>query len=739
LGARLSTLRRTWRLEMVIQAIVGAAFVAGGLIAVLLVYRHERAQALREAEEKGRLILAHNLATHEYFTRELKPAVFALSEGILSSPRYDPSWMSSTYAIRRIGRYREEAKNDGEPSYYYKEAAIDARDPRNEADGIERAFLVAARSRMELLEEVAVRDLDGKPHLVVMRRGETMGASCIRCHSTPAAAPAGLVERYGSERGFGRREGELASAVSVRIPLAVAFASVDAMARKLSIGIVAMLVLVYAAQVVLLRRLLFRPLGSIRSAAEAIARDESLVGRTVPMPGGRELGDLTTAFNAMSVELGRERTELERKVELRTRELVETHRLLESEMRGRMETDARLRQAEKMDALGRLAGGVAHDFNNLLTVINASSEFVMADLSTTDPRWTDVQEIHAAGHRAASLTRQLLAFSRQEAGEVQVVDLGGLLERLSRLLRRLLREDVELRVERPAEPAPVLADATHLEQIILNLAVNARDAMPGGGSLQMTVGEEVAAADADDAPPGSRWVVLTVRDTGTGMDEETLARAFDPFFTTKGPGAGSGLGLATVHGLVHGAGGRIRVESAPGRGSTFHVAFPRAEDDKGAARGGPDRPLAEPPGRASGTILLVEDEPSVREVARRILASRGYDVHEARDGEEALRVVEGTARSIDLVVTDIVMPHMSGAALAARLHAERPGLPVVFVSGYTADVLTGDLPGRLLRKPYSPVELVCAVAEALGGRCSRPEAPGPRSGVGDDGSARTAP
>jgi signal transduction histidine kinase len=640
--------------------------------------------------------------------------------------------MSSTYAVRRIDRYRGLSKGDGEPSYYYKEATIDARNPRNEADEVERAFLASARAEPGLVERVAVRELEGRPHLVVMRRGETMEAACLRCHSTPEAAPAGLVERYGRERGFGRKEGELASAVSVRIPLEAAFAAVDAMAGKLSIAIAVMLVLVYAVQVVLLRKLLFRPLGVIRAAAEQIAIDEGMVGRTVPMPGGRELRDLTEAFNAMSVELGRERAEMERKVDLRTRELVETHGLLEKEMRQRMETDARLRQAQKMDALGRLAGGVAHDFNNLLTVINASTELVLGDLPATDPHRADIQEIREAGQRAAALTRQLLAFSRHEPGKVRVVDLGEVVERVSRMLRRLLREDIELRIQRPGGPAPLLADVGHLEQIILNLAVNARDAMPAGGRLVLAVQEEVPPTEVDDASAGRRWVVLTVRDTGVGMDEQTLARAFDPFFTTKGPGAGSGLGLATVHGLVHGAGGRIRVESAPGRGSAFQVAFPRAEGGKGARHTGEEPPLLRAQVPATGTILLVEDEPAVRDVALRILAGRGYQVLEARDGQEALELVERGTGPIDLVVTDVVMPRMSGAELEARLRAIRPGVPIVFVSGYTADVLPADLPGRLLLKPYTPLELLCTVDEALGARCgiaggtrARPETPVP--------------
>ncbi|HSN90291.1 MAG TPA: response regulator, partial [Anaeromyxobacteraceae bacterium] len=258
---------------------------------------------------------------------------------------------------------------------------------------------------------------------------------------------------------------------------------------------------------------------------------------------------------------------------------------------------------------------------------------------------------------------------------------------------------------------------------------NARDAMPAGGRLALVVQGELPPSGVEDASSGSRWVGLTVSDTGVGMDEATLARAFDPFFTTKGPGAGSGLGLATVHGLVHGAGGRIRVESAPGRGSTFRVALPRAEGAPDAPCCGEERPFL-PPERAAGSILLVEDEPSVRGVARRVLAARGYDVHEARDGEEALRFLERGAGPVDLVVTDFVMPRLSGADLAARLRALRPGLPVIFVSGYTAEVLPAELPGRFLRKPYSPSELLCAVAEALGGRCGEADA-GPPAGRTD--------
>ena len=373
------------------------------------------------------------------------------------------------------------------------------------------------------------------------------------------------------------------------------------------------------------------------------------------------------------------------------------------------------RQAQKMEAVGRLAGGVAHDFNNLLTVIRGYGELLAADLEADAPRREELGEILRAADRATGLTRQLLAFSRRQAFEMQALDLGDVVADTEKMLRRLIGEDIHLAVSRPPRPAPVRADRGQIEQVLLNLAVNARDAMPLGGPLAISVSERTvlsALPSTDGGVAPGVYVVLTVADAGCGMSPETLEHAFEPFFTTKETGKGTGLGLSTVFGIVKQSGGHLRVTSAPRAGSTFELFFPRVEeaDDTpappdGAERGGPE------------TVLVAEDETAVRDLAVRMLVARGYHVVPASSAAEALTRAEA-AGTIDLLLTDLVMPGMSGAALAERLVGRRPGLRVLFMSGYPHDVLSSSSAcprrrSRFLRKPFSPRMLLDKVREIL--------------------------
>jgi len=390
----------------------------------------------------------------------------------------------------------------------------------------------------------------------------------------------------------------------------------------------------------------------------------------------------------------------------------------------RRRLEDQLRQAQKMEAMGRLAGGVAHDFNNLLTVIRSSAELLGVDLAADDPRHEEVTEIAAAAERAAGLTRQLLAFSRRQPVAPRVVPLNDVARGAERLLERLLGEDVRLvTVLDAAEPA-VLADPGQLEQVLLNLALNARDAMPQGGS--MVIETSVVRLDAAYAElvPGAGagpHAALKVSDTGIGMSREVQARVFEPFFTTKPPGQGTGLGLATVYGIVQQAGGHVVVYSEPGLGSTFKVLLPLAtvaEDGEAEAR----PPRRTPVGlaamqRGSETILLAEDEPSLRRLARRALEGLGYRVLEAADGAAALEAARAYEGRIDLLLSDVVMPNLGGRETAETLLRERPGLRVLFMSGYTADVMLRHLVAEegapFLEKPFTVELLARKVREAL--------------------------
>jgi two-component system cell cycle sensor histidine kinase/response regulator CckA len=346
-----------------------------------------------------------------------------------------------------------------------------------------------------------------------------------------------------------------------------------------------------------------------------------------------------------------------------------------------------LRQAQKMEAMGRLAGGIAHDFNNLLTVIHGNAQLVAMELREGDPLKGLVDEIRDASMRASGLTRQLLAFSRRQPLEMRVVDLNGLLLGIEGMLRRIIGEDIEVVFRLQEGMGRIKADPGQLEHAVVNLAVNARDAMPQGGRLTV----ETADVELDEAyarthlsvEPGP-YVMLSVTDTGSGMTPEVKERLFEPFFTTKGPGRGTGLGLAAVYGMVKQSGGHIFVYSEPGHGTTFKIYLPRVEEPAQIAKG----PLAErrlPSG--SETVLVVEDDAAVRELAVRILKGLGYEVLEAASGEEALGVCKAHGGHIDLVLTDVVMPGMDGRVLVQSLKEVHPGAKAIFMSGYTDNVI----------------------------------------------------
>jgi PAS domain S-box-containing protein len=399
----------------------------------------------------------------------------------------------------------------------------------------------------------------------------------------------------------------------------------------------------------------------------------------------------------------------------------------------RKRLEQQFRQAQKMEAVGRLAGGIAHDFNNLLSVIASYSGMVLAELPDDDPSRFDLQEIQRAVDRAAALTRQLLAFSRQQVLQPRVLDLGDVVEGTQRMLKRMIGEDILLVTRTERLPALVKADPGQLEQVLMNLAVNARDAMPSGGTLTIAVDpmvvEGAAAPRLTNGAPG-RFVHLRVTDTGHGMDEATQAQIFEPFFTTKKPGQGTGLGLATVYGIVKQSGGFIWVESAPGTGTTFTILLPLAtepaEPPGGEALGG-ETPRGAGAHPAGATVLLVEDEVALRAVARRLLERQGYNVLAAADGAEALELVERHTGAVHLVVSDVVMPHISGQELVSRLEPRLGDVPVLFMSGYAIEAVErhGVLrPGALfLKKPFAPHEFLLAVADAL---VARRRAPGHR-------------
>jgi PAS domain S-box-containing protein len=380
----------------------------------------------------------------------------------------------------------------------------------------------------------------------------------------------------------------------------------------------------------------------------------------------------------------------------------------------RIGLEDRLRQAQKMEAIGRLAGGVAHDFNNLLTVIRANSDFLLEDLEGSDPRRGEAEEIRSAAEHATGLTRQLLAFSRRQVVQPKVLDPSGVVNHMSRMLRRLIGEDVELVLELEEGGPSVLADPGQLEQVVLNLCVNAREALPGGGRVTVTSGTvtlDLGEASRLGLDPG-RYVRLTVQDTGAGIPTALLDQVFEPFFTTKE--CGTGLGLATVYGIVKQAGGEIAVASTPGVGTTFTIHLPTIRLAAAPTVAVPSQAAS---ARGAETVLVVDDDAPLRRTMRRVLESRGYRVLEAESGAAALELAAGCGEPIHLLLTDVVMPRMSGPELATRMREQRPTTPVLYVSGYPDDTIThyGVLaPGAtLVEKPFSVDLLARKVREAL--------------------------
>jgi PAS domain S-box-containing protein len=410
-------------------------------------------------------------------------------------------------------------------------------------------------------------------------------------------------------------------------------------------------------------------------------------------------------------------------VEIRVRPFWEGGRLLRvalvRDMTERKRLEDVLRQAQKMEAIGRLAGGVAHDFNNLLTVINGCTEMVLDQLGPDAAVRDSLTEVRKAGERAADFTRQLLAFSRKQPLQPRAVDLNDSVAEVTSMLRRIIGDDIELTVIAGTLPQPVFVDPSRLEQALLNLVVNARDAMPYGGRLTIeTRSVEVRLPDVGDQPRDqlTPCALLAVTDTGHGMDEPTRAHIFEPFFTTKGPDKGTGLGLASVYGFIRQSGGHVEVQSQAGQGASFKLFLPFAAAGVAVQRAETGRgPVA----KGTETVLLVDDDDGVRCLTATVLRSAGYTVLEARDGSEALKAAKNHPNTIHLLVTDLIMPRLSGRQLADRLMRNRVGLKVLFISGYAANTLGEHDPiserSDFLSKPFTPASLAAKVRAVLDG------------------------
>jgi signal transduction histidine kinase/CheY-like chemotaxis protein len=535
--------------------------------------------------------------------------------------------------------------------------------------------------------------------------GDTLYASSLQPAERTALAAALAHEEWGARRGVGsvRRIGanEYASAAFplsldgddtlARLIVLENWAAVQGFLNQLRWRLLATGAVIFAVAVgmaVFFSRRLARPLEDLATAAQDIAGGNWT--RQLPVRGGAEEAVMAQAVNAMTTSL--------------------RHWYEEAKAR-----DDQLRQAQKVEALGRLAGGVAHDFNNFLTAIKGYGELLLETFETGDKRRSKVDGILKAADTAAGLTRQLLAFSRKRVVAVQVFSIGRLLADTEKLLRRLIGEDIDLRTSVAPEVGSIKADPHQVEQVLLNLVVNARDAMPRGGTIDIELTDVHLSAEEGAALElgAGGYVLLTVRDTGCGMTPEVKARIFEPFFTTKQEGAGTGLGLAVVFGIIEQVGGAVAVETELNRGTTFQVYIPHTSEAQAEA-------AAKAPAASSGgseTILLVEDEPQVAELVTRALRKSGYTVLRASRGGEALEMVRTSDTRIDLLLTDIVMPGMNGRELADRVRQMRPEMPVLYMSGYSDDAILRHgveaATMQFIGKPFSIKALTSKIREVL--------------------------
>jgi signal transduction histidine kinase/CheY-like chemotaxis protein len=406
---------------------------------------------------------------------------------------------------------------------------------------------------------------------------------------------------------------------------------------------------------------------------------------------------------------------LEEQVSARTSELTEANDQLRQEIAERKRAEDSLRQAQKMEAIGRLAGGIAHDFNNLLSIISGYAYLLRESLSGNPALLEKVDAIAKAGDRASSMTRQLLAFSRRQVTQPKLLNLNDVLSDMARLLQRLLREDIELTISTHPDLRLIKADPGQIEQVIMNLVINARDAMPSGGKLALETENVTLNQDTYSGTDPSSYVRLTVRDTGSGMDADTKAHVFEPFFTTKEEGKGTGLGLATVYGLTKQAGGHIALDSELGRGTTFYVYLPAVEG--GVSAEAHSATLS--PARGWETILVVEDQEGLRTLVCEVLQKQGYRTITASDGREAVRLAQ-SHEHIDLILTDVVMPQMGGRELAKTLASSHPRIKILYMSGYVnKQISQEEMPGlEIIHKPFTPEVLARRVREVLDASCA---------------------
>ncbi|MBN1315720.1 MAG: DUF3365 domain-containing protein [Anaerolineales bacterium] len=581
-----------------INVVTGLFFFATGILVIFLVNQTMRRQALEEANAKARILLDRNMAVHRYFTEILKPNLFEWSEPFRTDEYFDPSWMSSTYAVREIDKYFQSFSPE---KYKIQDAAINARSPENEADAFDKSFLESLKNDPSLETHSSVRTIDGKQYLVVLRAGEVLHETCLRCHSEPELAPAGLVNIYGAESSFHREDeiGDIVSAISIRIPLYEAYGAANRFTLQLSVLLLFVLVILFIIILWLQKTFVFTPLDKIRIKALQISSGVQHLGEEAPVPASRDLSELAKAFNAMSTSLCRSRDELEERVLVRTSELAAAKTCLEFEISERIRAEKELQdyserledmvqertrelgaaqekliRKEKLSVLGQLAGGIAHELRNPLMSIKNVSFLLGLSLESFDK---DIQEslgiLNCEINSAEQIINSLLDFARTGAPNKKTVDINREIDLV--LAQMSIPESPKIEFVRHFEKSlpPIMADRDQLAIVFRNLIINAIQAMPAGGQLVIRTFFE----SRDIGDKLAKSITVSISDTGIGISKENIVKLFDPLYTANVRGIGLGLSLVKL--LVEGHGGTITASSdgIPGRGASLTLKLPATE------------------------------------------------------------------------------------------------------------------------------------------------------------------
>jgi PAS domain S-box-containing protein len=730
------------------------------------------AYVMSEAREDIENILLSHRGFHHYIQQVMHPAFYkARADGEIKMDFYAPELLSSSFMVRVLHAfYNEERRKEKLPDIYYKLAATNPRNPINQADPFE-ADLIAMFNRNRTIKEYQrIIKVDGHNYLYYALPFLENTPACLKCHGQREDAPPGLQARYPGAVGFGEKVGNIRAIESIRTPIEHEMYAAYILTGSLSAGLIAfMLLLVFNTRLRELVRLKTASLQtevierqqaekSIRLLNNLINQSNDAIFVIVPETGRfhdvndkacQSLGYTRSELFTMTVmqvsgQMMNEEAWRQHVSDLRGRGSLlfeDKHRRKDGifismevnvcyitmidgdymvavarDLTERKKLEDQLLQSQKMEAVGQLAGGIAHDFNNMLTAITGYGSLLKMKMEPATPLLGYVDQILSSAEKSANLTRQLLAFSRKEVICPKEIDLNELIRNIEKLLRRLIGDDVEMSTCLQPGILPILADPGQMEQVLLNLATNARDAMPHGGQLYLRTELADIAHDSRQLStliePG-HYVIMAVTDTGAGMDEKTQTQIFDPFFTTKAIGKGTGLGLAIVYSIVRQHRGYIHVYSELGKGTTFRIYLPLIDTlpvtslikELTPSKGGTE------------TILLVEDSEEVRTINRSVLQEFGYTVIEACDGEEAVRIFSENRDRIQLVLLDVIMPKKNGREAYNEICQIRPDIRVLFTSGYTADIIQrrgiSDPGLNFIAKPTSPTALLAKVREIL--------------------------